>query len=230
MPDGRDIRTLKYTAFELTYDCKERTALRWFYAMGEDVGNEKRPSSFYYDPNMPEGCLQQKSVKAYSNGYDRGHLVASNHMDTNPAIARESHYMNNIVPQVSTFNQGIWAKTEMVQECYRDIRPVTTYGGVIYDADSETQFVAGWGIKTPSFFWKVVLTTDSNGADKIIAWYFPNKEGLGKLDEYLVSVNFIESKLNDDLGPIPVPDALKKNVEPVTWPLPNNCDRGRRLL
>ncbi|KDO16166.1 DNA/RNA non-specific endonuclease [Saprolegnia parasitica CBS 223.65] len=198
--------------------------------MGKDVGNAKRPGSFYFDPNMPEGCLQQKSTKAYSNGYDRGHLVTSNHMDTDANIARESHYMNNVVPQVSTFNQGIWVQTEKLQECYRDINPVTTYGGVIYDANSSTQFVEGWGIKTPSYFWKVVLTTDAKGADKIIAWFFPNEENLGKLDEYLVSVASIEDRLNDGLGPIPVPEGLKKTVETATWALPDNCDHGRRLL
>ncbi|KDO23272.1 hypothetical protein SPRG_20994 [Saprolegnia parasitica CBS 223.65] len=178
-PSVHDIRTLKYTAYELTYDCKERTALRWFYVMGKDVGNAKRPGSFYEDPNMPEGCLQQKSTKAYSNGYDRGHLVTSNHMDTDATIARESHYMNNVVPQVSTFNQGIW-------------------------------FVDGWGIKTPSYFWKVVLTTDPK--------------------TYLVSVASIEARLNDGLGPIPVPEGLKNTVESATWALPDNCDHGRRLL
>ncbi|OQR80446.1 endonuclease, partial [Achlya hypogyna] len=222
----RDIRTLKYTAFELKYDCKHRTALRWFYVMGKDVGSAKRPSSFYMDPNMPEGCLQQKSTKAYSRGYDRGHLVASNHMDTDASIIHESHYMNNIVPQVARFNQGIWAQTEVVQECYRDIQPVTTYGGVIYTNDTSADiFVDGWGIRTPTFFWKVVLTKDDKtGADKIISWYFPNKEGLGKLDEYLVSVNYIESKLNDGLGPIPISDALKSEVAPKTWDIPQNCD------
>ncbi|KDO23273.1 DNA/RNA non-specific endonuclease [Saprolegnia parasitica CBS 223.65] len=192
---------------------------------------EHRPGSFYEDPNMPEGCLQQKSTKAYSNGYDRGHLVTSNHMDTDATIARESHYMNNVVPQVSTFNQGIWVQTEKLQECYRDINPVTTYGGVVYDANSGTQFVDGWGIKTPSYFWKVVLTTDpKTGSDKIIAWFFPNEENLGKLDKYLVSVASIEARLNDGLGPIPVPEGLKNTVESATWALPDNCDHGRRLL
>ncbi|EQC24716.1 hypothetical protein SDRG_17391, partial [Saprolegnia diclina VS20] len=49
---------------------------------------------------------------------------------------------------------------------------------------------------------------------------------LGKLDEYLTSVSAIEAKLNDGLGPIPVPLTLKDFVAPKTWDLPQNCDRS----
>ncbi|KDO26837.1 DNA/RNA non-specific endonuclease [Saprolegnia parasitica CBS 223.65] len=219
-------KTLDYTGYQLSYDCASGAADRWTYSLDVDNGSAKRPSGFYDDPNLPTNCKQQKSTKAYGNGYDRGHLVASNLMDTDEEMIHEAHYMTNILPQISSFNQGIWAKTEALEDCYRDLHPITTYGGVVFTDASNDIFVDKWGVKTPDFWWKVVLTKDDAGNDKIISWYFPNKANLGKLDEYLTSVSAIEKKLNDGLGPIPVPLKLKAYVAPSSWALPSNCDRS----
>ncbi|OQR95541.1 endonuclease, partial [Achlya hypogyna] len=210
-------KTLSYKGYELSYNCDAAAADRWTYTIGFDNGTAKRPSSFYKDPKLPASCKQQASTKAYGQGYDRGHLVASNHMDADDVTIRESHYMTNILPQVGTFNKGIWAKTEAIEDCYRDLHPITTYGGVVFSDSSNDIFVDGWGVKTPDFWWKVVLTKDDAGNDKIISWYFPNEENLGPLDDYLTSVDAIEKKLNDGLGPIPVPLKLKALVAPSSW-------------
>ncbi|OQS05599.1 endonuclease [Thraustotheca clavata] len=217
--------TLKYTGFELTYDCEAGEADRWTYTLGFDNGHADRPTTFFKDPNLPANCKQQKKVAAYSQGYDRGHLVASNHMDTNDEMIHESHYMTNILPQIATFNRGNWLKTEVIEDCYRDLHNITTYGGVVYSDPSNDFFLDGWGVKTPDFWWKVVLTKDDAGKDKVISWYFPNQNGLGPLDDYLMSVSDIEKNLNDGLGPIPVPANLKSYTAPASWNLPTGCDR-----
>jgi hypothetical protein len=46
---------------------------------------------------------------------------------------------------------------------------------------------------------------------------FPNQENLGTLDDYLVSVNDIEKQLQDGLGAIPVPAALKSYKAKASW-------------
>jgi endonuclease G len=223
------IKTLKYRGFELSYNCLERTALRWHYTLGHDTGIAKRPTSFYFDPNMPVGCLQQKTTASYRQGYDRGHLVASNDMDADDDTILESHYMNNVVPQISSFNQGLWRDIEVLTDCLRDVQPVTIYGGVIYSDPSNDIFVDRWGIQTPDWFWKVLVTTDEDGTDKIISWAFPNSAHLAdNLDEYLVAVSDIEAKLTDGLGPIPVPIALKRFKAATVWPTPVRCDPRRR--
>ena len=103
------------------------------------------------------GCGGQTSTKSYASvrsGYDRGHLVTSNHMDYNATYIRRANYMTNIVPQVSGFNRGIWLEAETVAECYRDLAPVQVYGGVVYSDPSNDWFLASHGIRTPEFFWK----------------------------------------------------------------------------
>ncbi|RHY18312.1 hypothetical protein DYB32_010402, partial [Aphanomyces invadans] len=55
-----------------------------------------------------------------------------------------------------------------------------------------------------------------NGSDMILAWMFPNEKLVNDANKYLVSVAEIEAKLNDDLGPIPVPASLKNQKAPTS--------------
>jgi hypothetical protein len=56
--------------------------------------------------------------------------------------------------------------------------------------------------------WKVVQV-GSRGTEKLLAWMFPNSNGLGKLSDYEVKVSDIERALNDGIGEIPIPEYLK---------------------
>ena len=129
----------------------------------------------------------------------------------------QSHYMTNILPQVSTFNQGIWLLTEDITSCTRILQPITVYGGVIFNDESNDYFLLSHGVATPDLWWKVLVTKDAKGNTDIISWMFPNQEDLGTLDDYLVSVGNIEAKLNDGIGAIPVPDALKSYKAKASW-------------
>lgn len=101
--------TQDYGGFSLTYDCTLGVPIRYEYTLSFDTGSEPRPSSFRLDPMLPVGCRQQLTANSYASvvaGWDRGHLVTSNHMDYSSDYIRAANYMTNIVPQVSTFNQG----------------------------------------------------------------------------------------------------------------------------
>ncbi len=93
-----------------------------------DTGSVPRPSSFRLDPDLPSGFGQQSSAATYSSVsvWDRGHLVASNHMDYNESYIRRANYMTNIVPQVGTFNRGVWKQAEEVAECFGTWRRFTS--------------------------------------------------------------------------------------------------------
>ena len=219
--------TINYNGFTLNFDCANKTALRWSYNLTIDTGTTKRPSSFYKDPNLPSEC-QQKSTTAYGSGYDRGHLVTSNHMDIDSTTIRQSHYMTNIVPQISTFNQGIWQQTEQITECYRDVKPISIYGGVIYSDPSNDYFLLSHGIRTPEYFWKVLVSINSKNEIISIGWFIPNQENLETLESYIVSISEIESKLDDGLGKI-LPTVLgleAKKGKMDDWLLLGDCDNS----
>ncbi|MBC7498921.1 MAG: DNA/RNA non-specific endonuclease [Herminiimonas sp.] len=224
------ILSLDYGGFQLAYSCTERTARRYEYALGFDTGTEARPSSFTSDPDLPAYCGQQSTTGSYAaieTGWDRGHLVTSNHMDYSAPFMKRANYMTNVVPQNSAFNQGIWLQAENVAECYRDIASLTVYGGVVYDDPVNDRFIASHGIRTPDYFWKVIVTTDpASRVTRAIAWHIPNRANLSSLDSYLVSIRELEQRVGAVNVGIHVPEAVKLDKPPATWPLPRTCDFG----
>ncbi|HEY5801459.1 MAG TPA: DNA/RNA non-specific endonuclease [Burkholderiaceae bacterium] len=228
--------TLQRGQFALDYDCQAATALRYRYSLAQDRGTLGRPAQFALDPALPPACRGQRSARSYVGvhaGYDRGHLVTSNHMDYDAYSMTAANYMSNIVPQVSRFNQGIWVRAENVAECYRDLAPLDVYGGVVYGLDAHglanDYFLASHGIRTPEYFWKVIVTSDpASGAMRAIAWYIPNIEDLAPLDAYLLSVRELELLLGPSAAGIAIPDDVKLQKPDKTWPLPAGCQLSIR--
>lgn len=222
--------TLKKDAFTLSYDCDLRSTLRYEYTIAKDRGSASRPGSFHLDPDLPDGCEGQFSTQSYAAivpGWDRGHLVTSNHMDMNSTTIRQANLMSNIAPQASRFNQGIWVEAEIVVECYRDLAPVQVVGGLVYEDDANDYFIESHGIATPEYFWKVILTTEpQSGEAKAIAWLIPNSDDVGELDEYILSIRELEERVGVSAVGIEASAALKAMKPTRTWSLPGSCQPG----
>ncbi|KAI8894215.1 hypothetical protein BC833DRAFT_605646 [Globomyces pollinis-pini] len=213
---------LAYDGFKLDYSCQRITTDRWTYTLNkQNKGTAKRPKEFFLDPSYPLEC-QQTSTAPYENGYDRGHLVASNHMDATDESRHQSHYMTNVLPQVSDFNQRVWLTTEKMTECYRQIKPVTVYGGVIYNDASNDHFIESHNVRTPDLWWKVLVSVDARGNDLVISWIFPNEDALSDASNFVTTVADIEKQLDDGLGPIPIKDTLK-NIKGDVKKWPTRC-------
>lgn len=229
---ARDAILLDYGRFVLLFDCAERTALRYRYSLGPDRGRLRRPAAFRLDPALPEGCAQQRSAASYASvhpGYDRGHLVTSNHMDDDARALESANYMTNIVPQASRLNQGIWVRAENIAECYRDLAPLDVIGGVVYGtgagAGADDYFLASHGIRTPEYFWKAVITSDpAGGALRAIAWFVPNRADAGPLDRYLVSLRTLQELVGPSALDLRLPPDVLDQTPDATWPQPPGCD------
>ncbi len=218
--------SIDYGGFKLLYDCDLKSAIRFEYKLGTDTGNFIRPATFNLDPNLSKNCGQQLSTNSYSSvvsGWDRGHLVASNHMDYDAAYLLSANYMTNIVPQLASFNQGLWKETESITECYRDIAPIRVIGGVIYTDATNDFFISSHGIKSPDFFWKTLITTDSNNQISTISWLFPNQSALANLNSHIVSIDELERRLGTDLIALDLANAIKMQKASKSWELPKNC-------
>ncbi|WP_028534664.1 DNA/RNA non-specific endonuclease [Paludibacterium yongneupense] len=219
--------TLDHGGFKLEYDCDRRTAVRFEYRAGADHGAVPRPSRFTADPDLPAGCGRQYATTSYArvaSGWDRGHLVPANHMDHDVGLIRRTHYMSNIVPQNANFNRGLWARTEALIECYRDLSPVTVYGGVVFSDPGNDHFLASHGLPTPDFFWKTLITADpATGAVKTISWYLPNTGEAGPLDRHLVSIAELEERLGTQRVAIDAAAAVKAYKPAVSWARPAGC-------
>lgn len=224
------IVTLAKGGFVLTYDCDNRTALRYQYVLNADTGSAARPSSYQLDPNLPSGCEGQFTTSSYAgtvSGWSRGHLVTSNHMDYSATYILRANYMSNIVPQLESFNGGIWLAAENVAECYRDLASVYVYGGVVYNDTSNDFFTSSHGIRSPDWWWKTIITIDTTtGATKAISWYIPQRANLGPLDSYIVSISELEQLIGASNVGISATSAVKAQKPAATWPLPSNCNLG----
>ena len=126
-------------------------------------GFQGQGHTYKQDPDVPTGCSQQTNTGTYNSvvsGWDRGHLVTSNHMDYSADYILRANYMTNVAPQVASFNQGIWVQAENVAECYRELAPVTVYGGLAFGDTRNDYFLSSHGVPTPDYWWKVIVTTE----------------------------------------------------------------------
>lgn len=221
--DGKLLR-LDYFGFTVWIDCAKKGAVKFRYNAQRDSGSAERASTFKLDPNVPMEC-QQYTTKAYGNGYDRGHLVPANHLDSSREAIEQTNMMTNILPQTSQMNRGAWLQTEEIIECYRDIDELLVIGGVLWGNNpSDDFFINTHGIATPDSFWKVIIR-GKPGQERAIAWIVPNaKEATRKnLDKYLVSLEQIEKLASEKL---PVPDYLKTEKPQSSWLIPHGCNKG----
>ncbi|MET1077070.1 MAG: DNA/RNA non-specific endonuclease [Pseudomonas sp.] len=231
---GGALTEIRYRQFTLWYDCVRGEPQRFEYHLDYDKGHLKRLDTYRLDPAFPAGCRQQRSTQRYNAvhpGFDVGHLVPANQMDNDPVALREANQMPNLVPQYAGYNRRTWYATELVAECYRDLRPLEVIGGVVYGNHGRDLandfFLDSHGLRTPEAFWKVLLSHDAlGGKASVIAWYIPHGEGLGdRLDPYLLSVRALEKRLGPGTPRIRIPEGLK-DIRPATgWPLPRGCER-----
>ena len=187
-------RRVDYEGYTLWLDCEKRSAVRFEYTIGKDTGDEKRKDYKKYrlDPSL--GDCQQLSTKSYwkesNQTYQRGHLVAFNHLDYSPESAADANYMANILPQHKALNQEAWKVTEEITECFREFGALRVVGGAIWDDD--TRMLEVHGIDVPDYFWKVIQK--EGGA---IGWIIPNDNTAtaDALDSFIVSLNDIEHQI-----------------------------------
>ena len=208
-----DVLELSYPDFTIWLDCEKRSATKFHYRLGPDVGNLERTNDYTLDPDVPKNC-QQTSTNTYrypdvgiackkgeqkdKNCFHRGHLIPYNHMDDSLIATQQSNYMTNILPQAEELNTGAWKKTEEITECYRDYSAVDIFGGPIWGKNGVE--LSNHSITMPDSYWKVLIRDD-----KVIAWIIPNSNeeqvGENDLPNFMVTIETIE-KLTDHVIPI----------------------------
>lgn len=215
----------QFLLFETWIDCRERLPILFYYQVEKDIGNLQRYSSFFLDPTVPNSCQQLTSNTYTGSGYDRGHMVAANHVDQSQEALKESNYMTNVCPQRANLNRGAWLLTEEITECHRDIDTLNIYGGIIMGDDITNDiFKYTHGIRTPDFYWKIIENTRTKD---VIAWILPNTDSATRtnLNQYATSILDIETKSGFILNNFSYSQKLIKHTNWQTnWSIPANCD------
>ena len=222
--DDSQVLQLDYKGFTVWLDCDKRGAVKFEYVAHKDDGDLPRDSSFHYDLATDRGC-QQTSTGDYGQDYDRGHQVPANHFDGDAIAIHQTNFITNILPQTKELNRGAWLQTEEIIQCYRESHDLNIFGGAIWDKNSNDMFLKSHGIRTPSFFWKVIYFNDGQ-FDYVISWIFQNSHdaiGHGDIDKYLVAVADIETLTGEKIAAIP--DSVKSLKAKESWKLPRGCSQ-----
>ena len=124
--------------------------------------NVTRSNDFLPDPDLPVE-MQTTNYNHTSDGFDRGHLCASNDRAYSEETNAQTFYFSNMSPQLNGFNAGIWQRLEA---------EVQTWGQKTASRAYDTLYVAKGGTlnhllinfegKTKGMDGKTP-TTDSNG-------------------------------------------------------------------
>ena len=147
------------------------------------------------------------------------------------------------MPQADRMNRGAWLKTEMMVECWRQVQPLTVFGGAVFMGDDnlgtmpsewEGHDRSGWFleshyVKNPAYFWKIIVSkATSKDKSAAIAFWMPNHESAkaSKTQDYVVSLNQLESLLTLWGAPetFNIEGVDKDKVLPV-WEDPSGCSR-----
>ena len=145
------------------------------------------------------------------------------------------------MPQADRMNRGAWLKTEMMVECWRQIQPLTVFGGGVFIQD-ETTVVPEWGlydrtdwfvdshyVKNPAYFWKIIVSKEtSKDKSTAIAFWMPNHESAkaSNTQDYVVSLNQLE-KLLLKWGAAETfsIEGVDKDKVMTVWDDPSGCSR-----
>ncbi len=194
----------QYDRFTVCLDCTNHGAIAFQYNLAADQSALSSSGSWDLDDTVPASC-QPTSTASYRTPavprsvgtYDRGHLVPANHMDDSATLMEQTYVTTNALPQHSDFNQegGARFRTEVISECYRDITPLSIWGGVVWDGShGDDFFLASHGVLTSDHWWKPIYRHDT---DEYIAWIFPNGPLAtdDRMDDFDLSIAELKSQL-----------------------------------
>lgn len=199
--------------------------------------NVKRTDAWSVDPKLPAEMQVQESDHK-NDGFDKGHLCASEDRVYLKEANEQTFYYSNMSPQLNDFNGGFWRKLETrVQTWGRSTadgvydkvyvtkggtlnKLLKNFNGTTVDGGTPTTDANGFtihGLACPEYYFMAVLS-QKDDVFHAIAFLVPHKEGMTKnpssdeLKEYVVSVDKLEEETGIDFF-CNLPDVLENEVE-----------------
>ena len=215
MPNGKQGQVIQRTGYTLAYDKKTKTPqwVAWELTKEETKGNHERTDKFLPDPNV-EGA-KVVTTDYTGSGYDRGHMAPAGDMKWSKKAMEESFYMSNICPQIHHLNTGDWNELEAnTRKWARRYGSVYVTCGPIYNGSRRTQYIGKNRVKVPDAFFKVILI-QSPKKTCALGFFFENEAGQRPLNEYLVSIDYLEQTTGIDFFPA-LTDELENVLEAET--------------
>lgn len=197
----------------------------------------KRTDLWAKDPKLPAE-MQTGDSDHTNDGFDRGHLCASEDRVYLKEANEQTFYYSNISPQLNDFNGGFWGKLEARVQTWGRSTTTGTYDkvyvtkggtlnkllknfkGTTVDGGTPTTDANGFtihGLACPEYYYMAVLS-QKDDVFHAIAFLVPHKEGMTRnpssdeLKAYVVSVDKLEEETGIDFF-CNLPDVLENEVE-----------------
>lgn len=173
---------------------------------------------FQPNPEMPDNYVMTKS-EINHNGFDRGHIVASEDRVYSQDANEQTFYYSNISPMYSRFNTGAWLDCEgLIQgwgrnNAFRDTLYIVK-GGTIREGEYRT---VGSCPTVPNYYYMALLCLKNN-TYKAIGLLFKHVNGNSRTE--VCSIDYLESFTGIDFFcnvPDAVEDVVEKNCRPNQW-------------
>ncbi|MEK6828064.1 MAG: DNA/RNA non-specific endonuclease, partial [Nanoarchaeota archaeon] len=186
-------RILERQAYVLSHDDDKKVA-RWVsYHLTDKylAENAIRSDKFKADPDIPKG--KRAELEDYKgSGFDRGHIAPSADMLRSQSINDESFLLSNMAPQDPSLNRGIWATLEDdVRNWAKKRKSIWIIAGPILDNGHKT--IGPNKVGVPQRFYKIVVSGQNCNFDSI-SFIFPNEKAQSSLENYITSIDKIESE------------------------------------
>lgn len=221
--------------YALEWDNTKRHA-NWV-AFTFDTTTSAGTDAWSVDPKLPAEMQVQESDHK-NDGFDKGHLCASEDRVYLKEANEQTFYYSNMSPQLNDFNGGFWGKLEArVQTWGRSTadgvydKVYVTKGGTLnkllknfkgttVNGGTPTTDANGFtihGLACPEYYFMAVLS-QKDDVFHAIAFLVPHKEGMTRnpssdeLKEYVVSVDKLEEETGIDFF-CNLPDVLENEVE-----------------
>ena len=188
--------------------------------------NVKRTNAWSVDPKLPKE-MQTDDNDHKSDGFDKGHLCASEDRVYCEEANEQTFFFSNMSPQVNQFNGGVWQKLEAKVQSWGRSCTNNTYdivyvakGGTMNnllinydgegkkgsdghypttDADGKTVH----GLASPKYYFMAVMT-EKDGKYNAIGFLLEHKIGhpsnptIEQMQAYAVSIDELEEKTGLD--------------------------------
>ncbi|WP_430812480.1 MULTISPECIES: DNA/RNA non-specific endonuclease [unclassified Carboxylicivirga] len=202
-PSSTTGQVIKHNYYSLSYSEADEQPEWVYYTISKAslAGSEARTDNFRPDPKVTSGSATLSDYKG--SGFDRGHLAPAGSMKHSRTAMSESFYLSNMSPQLPAFNRGIWKNLEsLVRDWARNSEEIHVVTGPILNTKKAS--IGANKVSVPGHYYKIVY--DPTGAEKMIALILPNEACKEPLQNYVVSVDKVESltgidffaSMNDD--------------------------------
>jgi len=204
-------QVIAYPQFTLSYNETHEQAdwVAYMLTKQEALIEDTFSADFSEDDSVTTGSAQEDDYR--STGFDKGHLSPAADNKASEATYRQSYLMSNMSPQLPSFNQGIWKRLEAwVRDNAIAYDTVYVVAGPVFTHSLGN--IGANGVTIPGYYYKGLLRFEEDGTPRLLGFLLPQVGAVGRIDEYVVPINTIETLTGLDLFPA-LPDRRENYLE-----------------